>query len=231
MKRQIIAIGGGVLAPDSGNFKLERYIIEASGAKRPRICYVSTASGDDAGHVTRFYESYGRFDVSLATLPFFRRTPADLRAFVRDFDVLHVGGGNSRSMLAVWREWGFVDVVREAYERGVLLCGSSAGAICWFEAGVTDSIAGELAPLSCLGFLKGSYCPHYDAEKERRPSYHRLLLEDRIPAGIACDDGVGAHFVDERLEAVVSSRENNGAYRVDMVLGAVREAPLEIKRL
>lgn len=227
MKRQIIAMGG-LLAPDTGNFKLERAIVEASGAQRPRICYVGTASGDEPDHRARFFEAYSRFDVRLATLPFFRRTPADLRAFVSDFDVLHIGGGNTRSMLAVWREWGFVDVVREAYERGVLLCGSSAGAICWFEQGVTDSVAGELTALDCLGFLGGSNCPHYDGEKDRRPAYHRLVREGRIASGIACDDGAGVHFVDEQLARVVSGRPNARAYRVERASdGSVLETQLE----
>jgi dipeptidase E len=227
MKRQIIAMGG-LLAPDTGNSKLERAIVEASGVQRPRICFVGTASGDEPDHRARFFEMYCRLDVRLATLPFFRRTPADLRAFVSDFDVLHIGGGNTRSMLAVWREWGFVDVLREAYERGVLLCGSSAGAICWFEQGVTDSIAGELPALDCLGFLGGSNCPHYDGEKDRRPAYQRLVREGRIPGGIACDDGAGVHFVGEKLERVISALPNARAYRVERTAdGAVREVPLE----
>ena len=227
MKRQIIAIGGGVLAPDTGNFKLERYIVEASGVARPRICYIGTASGDEIEHRARFFESYSRFGGALTSLPFFRRTPADLREFVAGFDILHVGGGNTRSMLAVWREWGFVDVLREAYDRGTLLCGSSAGAICWFEQGVTDSIAGELTALDCLGFLRGSYCPHYDGEKDRRPSYQRLVGEGAIAGGIACDDGAGAHFIDERLERIVSARPNARGYRVERAGAGARETVID----
>ena len=231
-KRQIIAMGGGVLAPDSGYFELERYVVEASGVQRPRIAYVGTASGDDPSHHTRFYEAYGHFDVHLATLTFFRRTPADLHAFVRDFDILHIGGGNTRSMLAVWREWKFDEVLREAYRRGVVLCGSSAGSICWFEAGITDSVAGDLLPLECLGFLGGSNCPHYDGEKDRRPAYQRLVREGRIAAGIGCDDGVALHFVDEKLERIVSSRENARAYRVEReAAGVAVETPLDVVAL
>jgi peptidase E len=229
--RQIVAMGGGVLAPDSGNFKLEEYIIASSRAQRPRICYVSTASGDDAAYVARFYESYGRFDVRLKTLPFFRRTPADLRAFLFECDVVHVGGGNTRSMLAVWRHWNFDQVLREAYERGIVLCGSSAGAICWFESGVTDSVAGDLTPMECLGILPGSNCPHYDAEKERRPSYQRMVREGLLPGGLACDDGAGAHFIDGSLARVVSARENARAYRVERTGKDVHERPLDVVTL
>jgi len=224
-------MGGGVLAPDTGNFKLEEYILKSSGAPRPRICYVGTASGDDPGHLARFYDSYGRFDARLGSLPFFKRTPADLREFLFEFDVVHVGGGNTRSMLAVWRDWGFDTVLREAYERGILLCGSSAGAICWFEAGVTDSIAGALTPLACLGFLAGSYCPHYDGEKDRRPSYQRMVAEGRIVPGVACDDGAGLHFVDEKLERIPSARPDARAYRVARTPDGVSETPLDVTAL
>jgi len=229
--KQILAMGGGVLAPDTGNFKLVEYIVAASGANRPRICYVATASGDDATYVSSFYESYGRFDARLETLRFFRRTPADLRAVIFACDVVHVGGGNTRSMLAVWRDWGFDAVLREAYERGVLLCGSSAGAICWFDAGVTDSIAGDLTPLECLGILPGSCCPHYDGEKDRRPSYQRMIGEGRIADGFACDDGAGLHFIDGKLARVVSSRENARGYRVERTADGVREMPLDEVKL
>lgn len=229
--KQIVAMGGGVLAPDTGNFKLEEYIVVASGATRPRICYVATASGDDTTYVSRFYESYGHFDARLETLPFFRRTPADLRAVLFACDVVHVGGGNTRSMLAVWRDWGFDAVLREAYERGVLLCGSSAGAICWFDAGVTDSIADDLTPLECLGILPGSCCPHYDGEKDRRPSYQRMVREGRIADGFACDDGAGLHFIDGKLARVVSARENARGYRVERAADGVRETPLEVSAL
>ena len=139
---QIVAIGGGVLVPDTGNVALERYILDACGATKPRVVFVPTASGDDVTYVARFYESYARFGVGLDVLRFFRRTPDDLRAYLFAFDVVHVGGGNTRSMLAVWRHWGFDAVLREAWERGILLCGSSAGSICWFDRLVAS---GELA--------------------------------------------------------------------------------------
>jgi dipeptidase E len=225
MPKQIFAMGG-LLAPDTGNLKLEEYILASSGVAKPRVCFVSTASGDEPAHVARFYESYGNFDARLAVLRFFARTPPDLRAFLFDFDVVHVGGGNTRSMLAVWRDWGFDVVLREAYERGILLCGSSAGSICWFEGGVTDSIAGDLTAMAGLGFLPGSNCPHYDGEAERRPAYQRLVQEGKLADGIACDDGVGLHFVDGRLTKIVSARPNARAYRVVRDVDVAREAPL-----
>ena len=230
-KRQIIALGGGVLVPDTGNFSLERYILEATGKTRPRVCLVPTASGDDSSLVARFFESYARFDCRATVLTFFRRTPADLRAVLREVDVVHVGGGNTRSMLAVWRDWGFDATLREAYERGVILCGSSAGAICWFEEGVTDSIAGLLTPLAGLAFLEGSNCPHYDGEKERRPAYQRMVAEGAISNGFACDDGAGLHYVDECLVSAISARPESRAYRVERNGAGASEVALEAVKL
>ncbi len=225
-KRQIVAIGGAVLVPDSGNFKLERYILDASGRERPRVAFVPTASGDDVTYIARFFESYARFGVELDVLRFFRHTPEDLRAYLFAFDVVHVGGGNTRSMLAVWRHWGFDSVLREAWERGIVLCGSSAGSICWFEGGVTDSVAGDLTPMNGLGFLRGSNCPHYDGEAKRRPAFHRLVGSGALPDGLACDDGAGLHFIGDSLHQTVSSRPGARAYRVERAGDNVRETAI-----
>ena len=228
---QIVAIGGGVLVPDTGNVALERYILDACGAAKPRVVFVPTASGDDVTYVARFYESYARFGVGLDVLRFFRRTPDDLRAYLFAFDVVHVGGGNTRSMLAVWRHWGFDAVLREALERGILLCGSSAGSICWFERGLTDSVAGALTAMDCLGFLAGSNCPHYDGEAERRPAYRRLVASGELAAGIACDDGAGVHFRGRTLARAISARPGAGAYRVARGESGSVETPLEVEKL
>ncbi|MDQ2857368.1 MAG: peptidase E [Candidatus Eremiobacteraeota bacterium] len=223
---QIIALGGGVLLPDTGSFELERYILEASGKSRQRVCFVPTASGDDVSYVARFEESYARFGVETDVLRFFGRVPRDLRAYLLEFDVVHVGGGNTRSMLAVWRHWQFDAVLRDAWRRGIVLCGSSAGAICWFAQGLTDSVADDLTATQGLGFLAGSNCPHYDGEKDRRPSYRLLVGDGSLAAGLACDDGAGVHFVGETLHAVVTARPHAGVYRVERTDGNVRETPL-----
>lgn len=228
---QIIALGGGVLVPDTGSFELERYILEASGKSCPRVCFVPTASGDDASYVARFEKSYARFGIETDVLRFFGRVPGDLRAYLHEFDVVHVGGGNTRSMLAVWRHWEFDAVLREGWQRGTVLCGSSAGAICWFAQGLTDSVAGNLTATEGLGFLAGSNCPHYDGEEDRRPSYRLLVGDGSLPAGIACDDGAGVHFVGETLHAVVTARPRAGAYRVERADGGVREEALSARLL
>ncbi len=226
-RRQIVAIGGGVLDPRSENFKLERYILDACGKERPRVAFVPTASGDDPAYVGAFYESYARFGVGLDVLRFFRRTPEDLRAYLFACDVVHVGGGNTRSMLAVWRHWGFDDVLREAWERGIVLCGSSAGSICWFDDGVTDSVAGDLTAMNGLGFVRGSNCPHYDGEKERRPAYHALVGGGSVAGGFACDDGAAVHVIDDAIARAISARPNARAYRVERHADGVRETVLE----
>ena len=214
-ERQIVAIGGAVLVPDTGNAALERYILDACGKSKPRVCFVPTASGDDVTYIARFYESYARFGVGMDVLRFFRRTPPDLRDFLFHFDVVHVGGGNTRSMLATWRHWGFERVLAEALDRGIVLCGSSAGSICWFEHGLTDSVAGDLTAIAGLGFVGGSNCPHYDGEKERRPFYQRLVGIGTLPAGYACDDGVGLHYIGTELKDIVTSRSSAAAYRIE----------------
>ena len=231
MAEQIIAIGGGVLLPDTGNFKMEEYIVAASGKQKPRVLFVPTASGDDAGSIARFYESYARFGGALSVLSFFRRPPVDFRGFVLSHDIVHVGGGNTRSMLAVWRDWGMDAVLREAYASGIVLCGSSAGSICWFDEGVTDSLAGDLTRMACLGFIAGSNCPHYDGERERRPAYHRLVGAGAIGDGIACDDGVGLHFIDGGLHAIPSARPGARAYRVARNGAGAVEKPLDVLQL
>jgi peptidase E len=141
--------------------------------------------------------------------------------------VVYVGGGNTRSMLALWREWVLDGALRAAWQQGVVLAGLSAGAICWFEQGVTDSIAGKLGPLAGLGLLAGSCCPHYDGEAERRPAYQRMVGEGRIAPGYGLDDGVALHFVGTELQAVVASCPKAKAYRVTPGAGGALEDALE----
>src|SRR5439155_6484547 len=150
----------------------------------------------------------------LTDLSFYPWPPGDLRELALGSDVILVCGGNTANMLAVWRLHGFDRILREAWEAGIVLCGWSAGMICWFEAGVTDSFGPQLAGMrDGLGFLPGSACPHYDGEERRRPVY-RELVADGFPAGYAADDGVGLHFVGTELAEVVSARPGAQAYRV-----------------
>ena len=214
MKRQIFAIGGAALPPELDNLLLIKYFLSLTKKKKPRVCFIGAAHGDaDAGRL-RFYAGFSQFTCTPTHLPLFARTPRDLESFVLEHDAIFVGGGNTRSLLAVWREWALDIYLRKAWERGIVLGGASAGSICWFEQGVTDSIAGPLIALNCLGFLPGSNCPHYDSEPLRRPTYRKLIASGKILEGVAADDGAALHYVDGKLLRAVASLPRAKAYRL-----------------
>jgi len=225
-ERQILALGGHAMRPGD---PLDDFLLELTGASRPRVLLIPTASAESADYVVRFHETYGR-RAEPSHLSLFGIPPRDIRSIVLDQDAIFVGGGNTANMLAIWRVHGVDRFLREAWEAGVVLAGVSAGSICWFEAGVTDSFREELDGLECLGLLPGSNCPHYDGEETRRPAYHRLVGEG-FPAGWAADDFVGLHFRGTELVEAVSSRTGAGAYRVERANGDVREEPLGARRL
>jgi peptidase E len=215
---------------EPNNLALDRYILAQARASEPAVAFVPTASGESDNYVVRFYTAYLGLPCRPSHLVFFRRTP-DLRSYLLAQDVIYVGGGNTKSMLAVWREWGFPELLREAWESGIVLAGISAGAICWFEQGLTDSFADRLQALECLGLLPGSCCPHYSGEPERRPAYHQLLRDGEITSGFAIDDGVAIHFIDNQVHRVVTSRQGVTAYRVHWTGAEVREEPMPVEYL
>ena len=229
-KPQIIAIGGGSFTVEPDNPRLERYVLAQTGKKRPKVCFLGTATGDADTYVAKFYSAFTRLDCRPTHIPLFARTP-DLRKELLSQDVIYVGGGNTKSMLAVWREWGIPAILREAWRRGIVLTGVSAGAICWFKVGVTDSWAGRLAALPGLGFLPGTGCPHYDGEAERRPSLHRMVASREVPAALAIDDSAAAHFVGRRLVRVVSAKAKARGYAVWRRRSEAVETPLPVARL
>ncbi|MBI2534567.1 MAG: peptidase E [Deltaproteobacteria bacterium] len=228
--RQIIAIGGGGFYRDSENLALEKYVIQQTGVESPRVCFVPTASGEPDHYLSSFYAAFLKLGCRPSVLTFFKRTP-ELRTFLLNQDMIYVGGGNTKTLLAVWRDWGVTEILREAWEAGVVLTGVSAGAICWFEQGMTDSFSDELRPLHCLGFLPGSCCPHYDGEPQRRPSYHRLLASGEIAAGLAIEDWTGVHFRGTELHRVIASKPGARAYSMRAVYGSVQEVPLPVEYL
>jgi dipeptidase E len=204
---RIVAFGSWAEEP------LWEYVLRLSRRERPRLLFVPTASADDPGPVVDFYERFrGRADVSHLT--FFPWPPADLRERALAQDVIAVSGGNTANMLAIWRVHGFDRILRETWESGIVLCGGSAGAICWFEASVTDSFGPQLEGMrDGLGFLAGSACPHYDGEQLRRPRYTELVREG-FPPGIAIDDFAAARFDGPALTEVLTTRDGARAYRV-----------------
>ena len=207
-------MGGAALPPELDNLLLIKYFLQQTGKRKPRVCFIGTAHGDAEAGRLRFYAGMSQFSCTPTHLPLFARTPRDLASFVLEQDAIFVGGGNTRSLLAVWRDWGLDVHLRAAWQHGIVLGGWSAGSICWFEQGITDSIAGPLTALDGLGFLPGSNCPHYDSEPLRRPTYRRLVASGKIAEGYAADDGVALHFIDGRLVRAVSNRPRARGWRL-----------------
>ena len=159
-------------------------------------------------------------------MEFFARTP-DLRNLILDQDIVFVGGGNTKSMLAVWNEWGLPNLLRQAYENGAVLAGVSAGAICWFNRGVTDSWENSLKIMNCLGFVDGNCCPHYDEERERRPAVHKFLKNGKLEQCYAIEGGCAIHCVDGEIQNAVSFAPNKKAYVITPHNGVITENELK----
>ena len=215
-QRTIVAMGGNDFGPPD-NSLVDEYVIGLAraerGRERPRVCFVPTASGDSSDYLAAFYAAFARRSEAIH-LGLFDRSVADLERFVLDQDVVIVGGGNTANMLAIWRVHGLDRVLARAWEAGVVLGGSSAGANCWFQASSTDSFGGLAGLPDGLGFLPGSFSPHYDGESMRRPTFQRLIGEGALPDGYAADDGAALVFRGTELAEVVASRPGASAHRV-----------------
>ena len=205
---------------------LEDYVFGLTGKERPRVLFVPTAVADAPDLTLWGYSALGD-RARVSHVSFFPWPPPDLRKVALEQDVIFVSGGNTANALAIWRTHGFDQILREAWEAGVVLTGWSAGMLCWFEAAVTDSFGPELQGMrDGLGFLPGSACPHYDGEAERRPVYTKLVAEG-FPPGLAADDCVALRFDGTELAEVVTARPGAGAYRVS----AEGEKPIEARPL
>lgn len=227
--QQIIALGGGGFSTEESPL-LDDYILSECNKDNPRICFVPTASADSDTYIVRFYRRFAPTNCRATDLQLFKRQVTDLEDFACSQDVIYVSGGNTVNMLAVWRAHEFDNALKAALSSGTILAGISAGSICWFEQGVTDSIGPELQQMDCLGFLSGSNCPHYDGEAKRRPAYHRLVTSGML-GGYAADDGVGLHFINGCLRHVVSSRPESKGYKVELNGSAVTETTLDTQFL
>ncbi|MFI1198499.1 peptidase E [Streptomyces sp. BHT-5-2] len=230
--RRLALLGGGFSTDADG--LLDDWVLRHARTPRPKVCFLPTASGDAAGYIGRFLAAFGPRDCAPGVLPLFRRELDDdaLRALVLAQDVIYVGGGNTANLLAVWRAHGMDRLLVEAYERGTLLCGISAGANCWAEGSHTDSFG----PLTCLpdglGLLPGSVCPHYDSEPGRRASYRAAVAGGALPAGWALEDGVAALFTDGLLTETVSRTAQARLHRLQPDgQGGAHERPLPSRRL
>lgn len=230
-------MGGGGFSMEPDNLLLDDFILGLSRRHPARVCFVPTASADAATYIVRFYRAFtGRCvptDLTLwdpQTLPRQPSRTSELAAFVAEQDVIYVGGGNTANLLVLWRQHGLDRVARDAWSRGAVLAGVSAGMLCWFSGGITDSFGG-LEPLhDGLGLLDATACPHYDGEPGRRPAYHRAIAEG-MKAGYAADDGAALHFRGSTFIEAVSSRPEASAYRVELTGDGVTETPLPIRFL
>src|SRR5216683_5315036 len=220
---RIVGFGGGSLAPAGSLSRLDRYVLALSGMERPKVLYLPTPCADADALIVGFYERFAAH-AEVSHLKLFGTPDAtSWRPHLLRQDVICVSGGNTANALAVWRAHGMDGALREAWDSGIVLCGGSAGMICWFECSVTDSFGPDLAALrDGLGFLPGSACPHYSSEERRRPVYEQLVASG-FPAGYAVDDLAGVHFEGTSLREVVTEAEGHDAYRVELVNGEVRE--------
>lgn len=207
---QIIAIGGGGFSEDGACAPIDEYLLQQCKVDNPILTFVPTASGDAEGYIQRFYEAFvGRCRLRHVSII---KPEGDPVSIILASDIIYVGGGNTKNMLALWREWGVASALSQALARGTVLCGLSAGAICWFDEGLTDSIPGTLSSIKCLGFLSGSACPHYVREPERRIEYPRMIRAGEIAPGYAIDDDVALHFINGKLAHVVTATLDRSAY-------------------
>ena len=194
--KNIVAIGGGGFGRSLGSLEIEKYIISLINKKRPKICFIPTASGDSSLYKLNFYRAFSKLDCITNHIDFFSRTE-DLEEKVLTQDIIYVGGGNTKSMLAVWKEWNLHTILKNAYAKGIVMSGVSAGAICWFEKGITDSYAEELAIIDCLGIVTGIACPHFDEEKEREPYVNYLIQKEIIESCLCIEGNCALHIKDE----------------------------------
>tara|TARA_B100001094_G_scaffold6459_1_gene5723 strand:+ start:2492 stop:3199 length:708 start_codon:yes stop_codon:yes gene_type:complete len=214
-ERNIIAIGGGGFGRNPGEGIIEEYILKQTKKKRPNICFIPTATGDNEAYKVNYYATFSKLNCNPTHLDFFKRTP-DLKRLIADQDAIFVGGGNTKSMLAVWREWQLDKILKKAYKNGTVMSGVSAGAICWFQNGVTDSWDSNLQIMPCMNFIKGTCCPHYDEEPERKPTVKKLISNNKVKSIYAVDGGAALHIKNEKNFKSVSFKMHKNAYEVTL---------------
>ena len=195
--KNIVAIGGGGFGRSLGALKIEKYITSLVKKERPKICFIPTASGDNDQYKLNFYRAFSKLNCITCHIDFFARTE-NLEDKILSQDIIYVGGGNTKSMLAVWKEWNLHNILKSAYEKGIIMSGVSAGAICWFDKGITDSFADKLEIIDCLGIVPGIACPHYDEEKEREPFVKEIIKSQRINSCI-CIEGCSALHIKNNI--------------------------------
>lgn len=224
VKRKLFIFGG---ARDTAFMK---YIINLTGKENPKICYVPTATGDNPGSINSWYASCEDLPLKPYVLYTFIGSYTTKKSFeetIMSMDAIVVGGGNTLNMLAIWKSQGIDLALKKAYDSGIVMSGGSAGSLCWFQNGTTDSRPIKVTKIEGLGWIKGSHCPHYDSEAARRPLYHELIKSGELFPGYACDDLAGIYFENEKMVSAVAVNNKSKAYYVDLVDGKISEKELE----
>lgn len=221
MKRQLLIYGSG-----RHTVPFLRYMAEATGKPRPHICFIPTASGDDKDYCIRFYEVCKQLDVTPHILEVWINSYEHKEHFedkITRMDAIVVGGGNTLNMLGIWKAQGIDIALKKAYEKGTVMGGGSAGSLCWFNGGTTDSRPGKLSIVEGMAFIDKSHCPHYNSEPTRRPLYHANILAGKLSDGYACDDRSAIHFINESVHTCVSMDKENHSYYVSKQNGTIVE--------
>jgi peptidase E len=229
----ILATSGGFTRDARDNLVptgLVKKALSLSGAQRPKLCFVPTASGDATQYVQLTYAAFSGWSVDVSHLALFPMPNVDdPRAHLLGQDVIWVGGGSVAGLLAMWRVHGLDEIMREAWDSGIILAGVSAGSICWHVGGTTDSFGPILQPVTNgLGLLPYGNGVHHDVEDQRRPMLHRLVADGTLPTTYATDDGVGLHYVGTELVGAYAEKPAGGAYQVEAAGGVARETRLDV---
>ena len=222
MDKQIIAIGGGGFGRNPGDGVIEQYILDQTGKEKPNICFIPTATGDNEAYKVNYYSTFSKLDCNPIHLDFFKRTP-DLEQLIPQQDAIFVGGGNTKSMLAVWKDWNLDKLLKDAYEKGAVMSGVSAGANCWFERAVVDSWEEDLRVIDCMGFVKGNCCPHYDEEPQRRPAVKKFLEDGIVNSCYSVEGNCALHIKNDDEYLSVDFGKEKNAYIVSMDGDKVKE--------
>jgi peptidase E len=220
-------MGGGGFSMTDGPSPLDAYVLSLTARSMPVVCFLATASGDSSEYVGRFHRAFGDLPCLRIDLSLFRRQQEPLTQVLDRTDVVYVGGGSTANLLSLWRLHGLDRALADrAAARPLVVAGVSAGGLCWFEGGITDSF-GRLRPLADgLGWISGSFCPHYDGEPGRRPAFRDAIRDGAVRSGWAADDGAALHFAGGRLLRSITERRSATTYRLERRDGEVDETPL-----
>jgi peptidase E len=226
--RTIFAYGGNFTKP------FMRYVITLTKKDNPKICFLATATGDNANTILAWYTACE----DLPMRPYVQKsfidsytTPKTFEENLLSMDAIIVSGGNTLNMMAIWKAQGIDTILRKAYSKGIVLSGGSAGSLCWFQGGTTDSRPKDLSIVKCLGFIQTSHCPHYHSELLRKPLYFDNILKGRLSPGYAIDDLAGVVFENEKFVRSVAIDDKSHAYYVSVINGAIDEKLLPVTEI